>query len=81
MQLEGWDKKCQTNELVDKILRTLPMIYNPKISTLEDRENLSTLAVDELYGILIGYELRIGRENFPKEEATFKVFKKTKNHK
>ena len=36
------------NELVDKILRTLPMIYNPKVSTLEDQENLSTLTLDEL---------------------------------
>ena len=55
------------------------MIYNPKVSTLEYRENLSTLTLDELYGILTAYELRIGHENFPKEEATFKVLKKTKN--
>ena len=67
------------NELVDKILRTLHMIYNSKVSTLEDRENLNTLTLDEFYGILTTYELRTGHENFPKEEATFKVLKKTKN--
>ena len=57
------------------------MIYNPKVSAIEDRENLSTLTLDELYGILTAYELGIGRENFPKEEATFKVLKKTKSDK
>ena len=37
--------------------------------------------MDELYGILIAYELRIGRENHSKEETTFKVFKKTEDQK
>ena len=54
------------------------MAYNPKVSTLEDRENISSLTLDELYGILIAYELRIGQENHSKEEETFKVLKKTK---
>jgi hypothetical protein len=40
------------NELVENILRTIPMLYNPKVSTLEDRENLDQLTMDELYGIL-----------------------------
>ena len=57
------------------------MIYNPKVSTLEYRESLSTLTLDELYGILTAYELRIGSENLPKGEATLKVLKKTKNQK
>ena len=48
------------SDIVDKLLRTLPMAYNPKVSTLEDRENISSLTLDELYGILIAYELRIG---------------------
>ena len=37
--------------------------------------------MDELYGILTAYELRIGHENLPKEEEAFKVLKKTKNQK
>ena len=41
----------------------------------------STLTLDELYGILITCELRIGRENHCKEEVTFKVLKKTKAQK
>jgi hypothetical protein len=69
------------NELVEKVLRTLPILYNPKVSSLEDRENLDKLAMDELYGILTTYELRLGHENLPQGEAAFKVLKKTKGQK
>jgi hypothetical protein len=49
--VRGLGHEVSDNDLVDKILRKLPMIYNPKVSTLEYRENLSTLTLDELYGI------------------------------
>ena len=45
--VEVWD-----NEIFEKMLRTIPMLYNPKVSTLEDRDNLKDLTMDELYGIL-----------------------------
>jgi hypothetical protein len=51
------------------------------VSSLEDRENLDKLAMDELYGILTAYELRLGHENPSQGQATFKVIKKTKNQK
>ena len=54
------------------------MAYNPKVSTLEDREKLEDLTMDELYGILKAYELRLGIDNLPKGEATLKVIKKKK---
>ena len=57
------------------------MEYNPKVSTLEDREKLIELTMDELYGILIAYELRLGIDNTSKGEASFKVTKKIKNQK
>ena len=66
------------NDLVEKVLRTLPIIYNPKVSSLKDRENLDKLIMNELYGILTVYELRLGHENLPQGEATFKVLNKTK---
>jgi hypothetical protein len=69
------------NELVEKILRTLPILYNPKVSTLEDRENLDKLTMDELYGILTAYELILVHEDLPQGDAAFKVLKKTKNQK
>ena len=37
--------------------------------------------MDELYGILTSYELRLGIDNTSKGEAAFKVTKKIKNQK
>ena len=69
------------DELVEKVLRTLPMAYNPKVSTREDWEKLEYLTMDELYGILTAYELRLSIEKSSKWEAAFKVLKNTKNWK
>jgi hypothetical protein len=47
--------------IVQKVLRSLPMRYDANISTLEDRYNLDKLLMDEFHGILIAYEMRIGK--------------------
>ena len=79
--IRGLGVEVPNNEIVEKILRALIMLYNLKVSTLEDRENINELIMDELYGILIAYELRLGHENLPKGEAAFKALKKIKNQK
>jgi hypothetical protein len=66
--------------IVQKVLRSLPMRYDAKVSTLEDREDLDKLTMDELHGILIAYEMRTGQEKSSKRETTFKASKETKNH-
>ena len=60
-------------QIVEIFLRTLLMIYNPKISTLEDRENIDKITMNELYGILIAYEMRIRQDNSQKKEATWHI--------
>ena len=75
--IKGLGVQLPDDELVEKVLRTLPMAYNPKLSTLEDREKLEYLTMDELYGILTSYELILGIDNLPKGEESFKVIKKT----
>jgi hypothetical protein len=77
----GLGVEVSDTDLVEKILRTLPILYNPKVSILEYRENIDKLTMDELYGILTAYELRLGHENLPQGEETFKVLNKTKNQK
>ena len=52
-------------DLVEKILRKLPMKYDPKVSTLEDQQKLEDITLDELHGILTAYELRLGIDNLP----------------
>jgi hypothetical protein len=74
----GEDLKDQP--IVQNILRSLPMRYDAKISTLEDRLYLDNLTMDELHGILTVYEMRIGKERPTKGETTFKASKEKKKH-
>ena len=68
-------------EIVEKVLRLLPMIYNPYISSVEYRENIDNLTMNELYGILIAYEMRIIQDNSQKKEALFKASRVSKKSK
>ena len=79
--IQGLGGEITDKDLVEKVLRTLPMIYNLKVSTLEDRDSLDQLTIDDLFGILTAYELRLGDNHIPKGEAAFKAFKKTSNQK
>ena len=38
--IRGLGRKLKEEEVVSKVLRTLPMRYNPKVSTLEERDDL-----------------------------------------
>ena len=63
---------------MQKVLRSLPVRFNSKISALEERTDISTLEMDELHGILTAYEMRnFGEDSFRKEVA-FKAVKKGK---
>lgn len=79
--IRGLRETIEDIYIVDKVLRKLPMAYNPMASTLEYRQNTENITLDELYGILTTYELRIGRENPSKEEVAFKVLKNPKDQK
>jgi hypothetical protein len=67
--------------IVQKILRSLPMRYDAKISSVEDRSDLSSLTVDQLHGIFTAYEMRTGNNKSAKDETTFKAFKTKINQK
>ena len=78
--MRGLGEKVENTELVQKILRSPPMMFGSKFSTLEERKDLDKLSMDELHGILIAYEMRIEQENPSKKEVAFKVSKKTKKN-
>ena len=44
---------------VQKVLISLPMRFDPKISSLEERADLDSTSMDELHGIFQAYEIRI----------------------
>ena len=58
--IRGLGGKLKEKEVVSKILRTLQMRYELKVSTLEERDDLKKVTVDELHGILTAYGMRTG---------------------
>ena len=73
--IQGLGSELKEKEIIQKVLRSFSMISNPNISTLEDREDLDKLTMEELYGIIISCEMRIGQDNSQKKETTFKASK------
>ena len=68
--------KLKEREVVDKVLRTLRMKYDSKVSNLEERDDLDAMTIDELHGIFTSYEMRTGQNGSSKKEATFKSISK-----
>jgi hypothetical protein len=54
----GLGEEIEESVIVQKVLRSLPMRFNPKISALEERSDLNSISMDELHGIFIAYEMR-----------------------
>jgi hypothetical protein len=74
----GLGEEIKESVIVQKVLRSLPMRFDPKISTLEERSDLNSISMDELHGIFTAYEMRTEQENPDIKEAAFKASKKSK---
>jgi hypothetical protein len=79
--IRGLGEKVEEPMIVQKVLRSLPLRFDAKVSTIEEMKDLDSLTMDELHGILTAYEMRTKKENPTLKEATFKASKKTKGHK
>jgi hypothetical protein len=77
----GLGEEIEESVIVQKVLRSLPMIFNPKISTLEERLDINSISMDELHGIFTTYEMRTEQENPDVKEAAFKASKRSKKKK
>ena len=77
--IRGLGGKLKEKEVVSKILRTLPMRYESKVSTLEEQDDLKKVTVDEMHGILTAYEMRTRHDKISKKEAAFKVTSKNQS--
>ena len=75
--IRGLGRKLKEREVVNKVLRTLPMKYDSKVSTLEERDDIDLVTVDELHGILTTYEMRIGLNESSRKEEDLKPHPKT----
>ena len=74
--IRGLEETIEEPVIVQKILRSLPMRFDSKISAIEERSDLNTMTVDELHGTLIAYEMRTKQEDRVGKEAAFKVSSK-----
>jgi hypothetical protein len=77
----GLGEEIEESVIVQKILRSLPMRFNPKISVLEERSDLDSINMDEQHGIFTAYEMRTELENPDVKEAAFKASKSSKQKK
>jgi hypothetical protein len=71
-------EEIKESVIVQKVLRSLPMRFDPKISALEERADLDSIIMDELHGIFTAYEMRTEQENLDIKEANFKASKRSK---
>jgi hypothetical protein len=74
----GLGEEIKESVIVQKVLRSLPMRFDPKISSLEEREDLNSISMDELHGIFTSYEMRTEQEHPDIKEAALKVSKMSK---
>jgi len=61
--MKGLGEEIKDLVIVQKLLRSIPMRFDPNILSLEERADLATLSMDELHGILRNYEMRMNQEN------------------
>jgi hypothetical protein len=76
--IRGLGEEVDEYIIVQKVLRSLPMRFDPKISVLEERIDMYSIRMDELHGIFTAYEMIIEQENLVKKEEKFKAYKKSK---
>jgi hypothetical protein len=77
----GLGEEVEESVIFQKVLRSLPMIFNPKISALQERSDLNSIIMDKLHGIFIAYEMRTEKENPYVKEAAFKASQRSKKNK
>jgi hypothetical protein len=70
--MKALGEKIEEPSLVQKILRSLPDRFNPKVSAIEELNDLKTLEFDQLLGTLTTYEMRIVKDKPTSRKASFK---------
>jgi len=48
--------------IVQKVLRSLPLIFEAKVSSIEEMKDLDSLTMDELYWVFTPNYIRTGKQ-------------------
>jgi hypothetical protein len=75
--MKGLGQNIEESFLVQKTLRSLFDKFNPKVSAIEELNDLKTLSIDDIQGTLTAYEMRISKDKSITREASFKADKNT----
>jgi hypothetical protein len=70
--MEVLGETIEEPSLIHKILRYLPDRFNPKVSAIEELNDLKTLEFDQILGTLTAYEMRIVKDKPTSREVSFK---------
>jgi hypothetical protein len=73
--MKGLGEKIEDVFLVQKILRSLLDRFDPKVSAIEELNDLKTVSIDQILGTLTTYEMRIRKDKSITREASFKADK------
>ena len=77
--IKGIGEDIEERVIVQKVLRNLPIRFNPKVCSIEKMRDLNKMTMDILHGNIIQYDMRI--ENPNPKEVTFKLTKNKKESK
>jgi hypothetical protein len=56
--IRGLGEEINESLVVKKVLRSLLLKYDAKVSTIEETRDLTKMKMDELHGSVIAYEMR-----------------------
>ncbi|XP_077232400.1 uncharacterized protein LOC143869726 [Tasmannia lanceolata] len=68
-EFEGLGKVFSNEEMINKILRSLPKTWDPKTTAIEEAKNVETMRLEELVGSLITFELKMKKKETEEKEA------------
>lgn len=68
-------EKLEEDEVVNKVLRTLPKSHSSKVFATEEAQDLYHYSRDQLFGALTTFELREFGQNDLRKETSFKASK------
>jgi hypothetical protein len=71
--MNGLGEKIEDVLLIEKILRSMLGIFNPKVSVIEELNDLNNLYIGQLLRTLTAYEMRISKDKSTTREASFNV--------
>ncbi|XP_043687750.1 uncharacterized protein LOC122638968 [Telopea speciosissima] len=77
--IRGLGEQITDVVVVKKILRSVPEIYNAKVSAIEESKNLNQLSLNDLHANLTAYEMRMVKPKTTSKEAAFKTISKMKS--